>query len=294
MATRSNGKICLSTAHRYRETVTSGLGEFLRSRRSEVRPEDVGLPNGRARRVPGLRREEVALLAGVSVDYYVRLEQGRERNPSAQVLDALAEALRLDDDARQHAFRLAGLAPRPVSARPEQVSPHLRQLMDGWPDTPALVLSRCYDVLARNRLGTALFDAFTYSDNLLLNVFRDPAARAFYADWQQAAANTVAAFRLATGSVPDDPRTLAIVEELHASSPEFRRIWARNQARGKRAEVKTFAHRDIGAITVSMQTFDIREAPGQQLVVFHAEPGSSDAQALRLLGSVAATRQSLA
>jgi transcriptional regulator with XRE-family HTH domain len=278
----------------YRGTVASALGEFLRSRRGEVRPDDVGLPAGRARRVSGLRREEVALLAGVSVDYYVRLEQGRERSPSAQVLDALAEALRLDDDARQHAFRLAGLAPRPVSARPEQVSPHLLQLMDGWPDTPALVLSRCYDVLARNRLGTALFDAFTHSDNLLLNMFRDPAARAFYVDWQYAAVNTVAGFRLATGSVPDDPRTQAIVEELRASSPEFREIWARNQARGKSAEVKTFVHRDVGRITVRMQTFDIREAPGQQLVVYHAEPGSADAQALALLGSIAATRASLA
>ena len=277
----------------YRGTVTSALGEFLRSRRSEVRPDDVGLPTGRARRVPGLRREEVALLAGVSVDYYIRLEQGRERSPSAQVLDALAEVLRLDDDARLHAFRLAGLAPRSVSARAEQVSPFLLQLMDGWPDTPAFVISRCYDVLARNRLGTALFDAFTYSDNLLLNVFRDPTARAFYADWQHAAVNTVAGFRMSTGSVPDDPRTLAIVEELRASSPEFRQIWARNQARGKSAEVKTVVHRDVGPITVRMHTFDIREAPGQQLVVYHAEPGSADAQALALLGSIAATRHSL-
>jgi transcriptional regulator with XRE-family HTH domain len=277
----------------YRETVPSDLGEFLRSRRGEVRPDDVGLPAGRVRRVPGLRREEVALLAGVSVDYYVRLEQGRERSPSAQVLDGLTEALRLDDDARQHAFRLAGLAPRTVSARPERVSPHLLQLMDGWPHHPALVLSRCYDVLARNRLGTALFAAFTHSDNLLLNVFRDPAARAFYSDWQHAAGNTVAGFRLATGAVPDDPRTLAIVAELRATSPEFRELWARNQARGKSAEVKTFVHRDVGRVTVRMQTFDVREATGQQLVVHHAEPGSPDAQALALLGSIAASRASL-
>jgi transcriptional regulator with XRE-family HTH domain len=277
----------------YRGTVASALGEFLRSRRGEVRPDEVGLPTGRARRVPGLRREEVALLAGVSVDYYVRLEQGRERSPSAQVLDALAETLRLDDDARQHVFRLAGLAPRPVSARPEQVSPHLLQLMDGWPGNPALVLSRCYDVLARNQLGTALFHAFSYSDNLLLNIFRDPAARAFYADWQYAAVNTVAGFRMGTGSVPEDPRTIAIVEELRASSPEFRQIWARNQARGKSAEVKTLVHPDVGRITLRMQTFDIREAPGQQLVVYHAEPGSADAQALALLGSIAATREQM-
>jgi transcriptional regulator with XRE-family HTH domain len=278
----------------YRERVTSALGEFLRSRRDELRPGEVGLPAGRARRVPGLRREEVALLARVSVDYYVRLEQGRERSPSAQVLDALAEALRLDDDARVYAFRLAGLAPRSVSTRPEHVSPHLLQLMDGWPDQPALVISRCYDVLATNRLGAALFDVFTHSDNLLLNIFRDPAARAFYADWQHAAGFAVAGFRLSTGSVPDDPRTLAIVEELRASSPEFREIWARNQARGKYSHVKTLVHRDVGRITLRMQPFDVREAPGQQLVVYHAEPGSADAQALALLGSIAATRESMA
>ncbi|MEC3975905.1 helix-turn-helix transcriptional regulator [Amycolatopsis sp. H20-H5] len=259
------------------------LGDYLRSRRADVRPADVGLPVGRSRRVAGLRREEVALLAEVSVDYYVRLEQGRERHPSAQVLDALAAALRLDDDGRLHLFRLAGLAPKPTSDRPEHVDPDLRRLLDGWPDTPALVLSRVYDVLARNRLGEALFAPFTHSDNLLLNMFLDPAARAFYQNWQHAAVNTVAGFRLAAGEVPDDPRVRAVISEADASSSSFRELWARNEARGKSAEVKTFVHPEVGPITLRMQTFDVRSAPGQQLIVYHAEPGSRSAHALTLL-----------
>jgi transcriptional regulator with XRE-family HTH domain len=265
------------------------LGDFLRSRRADVRPAEVGLPATRSRRVAGLRREEVAMLAEVSVDYYIRLEQGRERHPSAQVLDALAGALRLDDDARLHLFRLAQLAPRPSADRPERVDPDLLQLMDGWPGNPALVLSRAYDVVARNQLGAALFAGFTHSDNLLINMFRDPAARSFYSDWHHAAVNTVAGFRLATSAAPDDPRISAIVEEVTAASGEFRQMWARNEARGKNAEVKTFVHPEVGAITLRMQTFDVRAAPGQQLVVYHAEPGSPSAQALALLGSIAAT-----
>ena len=131
------------------------LGDFLHSRRARVRPQDAGVPAGPRRRVPGLRREEVALLAGVSVDYYIRLEQGRERHPSPQVLNALATGLRLDDDARSHLFRLAGLTPRPTPPTPERADPELLQLLDGWPDNPALVLGRAYDVLASNRLGPA-------------------------------------------------------------------------------------------------------------------------------------------
>ena len=269
-------------------TVPSPLGDYLRSRRSDVRPAEVGLPAGRSRRVAGLRREEVALLAEVSVDYYVRLEQGRERHPSAQVLDALAAALRLDDDGRLHLFRLAGLTPRPGVDRPERVDPDVRRLMDGWPNNPALVLSRAYDVLARNRLGEALFSPFCHSDNLLLNMFLDPVARAFYQDWQHAAANTVAGFRLSAGEIPDDPRVRAVIGEARSGSATFREMWARHEARGKSAEIKTFVHPDVGPLTLRMQTFDVRAAPGQQLVIYHAEAGSPSAQALSFLQTVAA------
>ena len=268
------------------------IGDFLRARRAQLSPDKVGLPTTGRRRVPGLRREEVAALAGLSVDYYVRLEQGRERNPSTQVLSSIADVLQLDHDAYQHLFRIAGFAPGlRTSARPERIDPDLRQLMDGWPDNPALLLGRTYDVLARNRLGAALWRPFTYSDNLLLNVFLDDAAPTFYANWRVAALNTVAGFRAAAGAALDDPRVHEIVDELHHKSREFTQIWARNDARGKNADVKTFLHPDVGELTLRMQTFDVRSAPGQQLVVYHAEPGSASARQLDLLGTLAATEQ---
>lgn len=266
------------------------VGDFLRARRAEVTPAQVGLPSTGRRRVSGLRREEVAALAGLSVDYYVRLEQGREKHPSTQVLSAIADALQLDHDAYQHLFRIAGFAPGlRTSARPERIDPDLRQLMDGWPDNPTLLLGRTYDVLARNRLGAALWRPFTYSDNLLLNIFLDDAAPTFYKDWRAAAVNTVAGFRAAAGVALDDPRVKEIVAELTAASPEFVEIWERNDARGKSADVKTFVHPEVGELTLRMQTFDVRSAPGQQLVVYHAEAGSPSAQALKLLGSLAVT-----
>jgi transcriptional regulator with XRE-family HTH domain len=269
----------------------TSLGEFLRARRASVTPDDLGLPTSRARRVSGLRREEIAMLAGVSVDYYIRLEQGRERNPSTQVLDALGTVLRLDEDGRTHLFRLAGLLPRARGqASPERADPHLRELMDTWPDNPAVVLGRALDVLASNQLADALFGGFGRFDNLMFNMFFDPVARSFYTDWHRVAANSVAGLRLAEGAAPDDPRLLQVVRELDERSPEFREMWANNDARGKRLEVKTFVHHEVGPITLSMHSFDVRAAAGQQLVVYHAEAGSSSAQALKLLGSIAATK----
>jgi len=267
--------------------MTSELGDFLRHRRGAVRPADVGLSSTGQRRVPGLRREEVAQLAGVSADYYVRLEQGRERTPSAQVLEALAAALRLDDDGRAHLFRLAGLAPRPRSAYgTERADPGLRELLETWPDSPALVLGRAYDILAANPLAEALFGP---ARNLMAFVFLDPAARDFYADWPGVAANTVAGFRLRHGEAPGDPRVRAVLHELLTRSPEFERLWARHDARGKSLEVKTFRHREVGELTLRMRAFDVRGAAGQELIVYHAEPGSPSADALRLLGALAAT-----
>ncbi|WP_261564731.1 helix-turn-helix domain-containing protein [Frankia gtarii] len=266
------------------------FGDFLRARRAQVTPDQVGLPTTGRRRVAGLRREEVAALVGLSVDYYIRLEQGRERHPSTQVLSSIADALQLDHDACQHLFRIAGFAPGlRTSARPERIDPDLRQLMDGWLHTPTLLLGRAYDVLARNRLSAALWRPFTHSDNLLLNVFLDDAAPSFYKDWRAATVNTVAGFRTAAGAALDDSRIEDIVAHLRAASPEFVEIWERNDARGKAADIKTFIHPDVGELTLRMQAFDVRSAPGQQLVVYHAEPGTSSARALDLLGSLAAT-----
>jgi transcriptional regulator with XRE-family HTH domain len=266
----------------------TALGDFLRLHRAKVTPAEANLVTSGVRRVPGLRREEVALLAGMSADYYVRLEQGRERHPSAQVLDALARTLRLDPDAREHLHRLAGLSPRAhLSAGAERVDPQLRRLLDMWPDNPALVLGRAYDVLATNQLGTALFGA---AGNLAFKVFLDPAAHTFYPDWPEVAAHTAAGLRLAWGGAPDDPVLSRVIRTLRSRSADFGALWARQDARGKTALTKNLRHPDVGPLTLAMQTFDVRAAPGQQLVVYHAEAGSSSARALTLLGTLEATR----
>ncbi|MFG2228347.1 helix-turn-helix domain-containing protein [Streptomyces sp. NPDC048644] len=268
----------------------SELGAYLTARRARVTPADVNLPATGRRRVPGLRREEVALLAGVSADYYVRLEQGRERTPSAQVLDALAAALRLDEDGRLHLFRIVGLGPRTRSgAVPDRVEPSLPALMDAWPHNPAIVYNRAYDVLASNAIADVLFHGWAHSHNLMHVVFTDPAARAFYRDWHDVARNSVAGFRLGHGAAPDDPRGRHVLGELLAGSPEFAELWARHDARGKSLERKRFEHREVGPLTLTMQTFDVRSAPGQELVIYHAEPASPSSEALALLGSLAAT-----
>ncbi|WP_028921697.1 helix-turn-helix domain-containing protein [Pseudonocardia acaciae] len=272
--------------------MTSALGDYLSGRRARVTPAEANIPVVGHRRVPGLRREEVAMLTGVSVDYYVRLEQGRERNPSAQVLEALSVALRLDEDGRAHLFRLAGLAPRASAAAvTDRVDPSLLQLMDAWPHNPALVYNRAYDVLASNEIADALFEDYGPERNLMKLVFLSERARGFYVDWPGVAANSVAGFRLGHGAAPRDPRIRSVLAELLERSEEFRELWARHDARGKALETKTFEHPEVGRITLAMQTFDVRSAPGQELVVYHAEPGGPSATALSLLGSIAATRR---
>lgn len=231
------------------------LGEYLKSRRAAVGPADVGLTSVGVRRVQGLRREEVALLAGVSVDYYSRLEQGRERSPSVQVLESLAAVLRLDDDGRNHLFRLAGLAPRAQRSQvSDRVDPALMRLMEAWPDNPALIYNRAYDILATNPLAAALFGELGAVGNLMLLVFTDPRARDFYADWHVIAQNSVAGFRMGYGAAPDDPRTRAVLGELLNTSEEFRTLWERRDARRKSLAEKSFRHPEIGLVTLSMQT----------------------------------------
>ncbi|WP_030253500.1 helix-turn-helix transcriptional regulator [Streptomyces violens] len=269
------------------------LGDFLRARRAGLQPEDVGMASYGTRRVAGLRREEVAVLAGVNADYYTRLEQGRERNPSSQVLDALSRALRLDADARAHLYRLAGVAPddRTSVHAVEQVSPALRQLMDGYPNTPAFVMNRTLDLLAANALADALYAPFGPADNLARMTFLDPAGRHFYADWDRAAQATVANLRAAAGFAPDNPRLRELVRTLTEHSADFTRLWNAHTVRGKSQDAKHLHHPDVGPLTLTYQAFDVRDAPGQQLVIYHAEPGTPSAQSLHLLGSLHATQR---
>ncbi|MGW8851204.1 helix-turn-helix transcriptional regulator [Streptomyces xiamenensis] len=267
------------------------LGDFLRARRAGLGPQDVGMPSYGQRRVPGLRREEVAVLAGVNADYYARLEQGRERHPSAQILDALADALRLDTDAREHLHRLAGTTPGHRFTPPagDRVDPALRDLIDGYPGAPAFVISHTLDILAANALAQALHSPFGQPDNLARMAFLDPAGRDFYTRWDATAEALAGHLRQAAGPDPDHPRLRALVRELTARSPEFSRLWNAHTVRGKTRAAKHLHHPDVGPLTLTYHAFDVREAPGRQLIIYRAAPGSAAAQALTLLGTLHAT-----
>jgi transcriptional regulator with XRE-family HTH domain len=266
------------------------LGQFLRARRELLQPEDLGLPVGARRRVAGLRRAEVARLAGVSTDYYIRLEQGRERHPSAQVVDALARALELGDDAAAHLHRLAhpAMDGRRPSCGPERVGDALLRMMPAWPQTPAVVLGRRLTVLAANTLGEALFAGHTYSDDLMRLVFLDPDARTFYPDWDRVAVNTVGGLRSSIGTDYDDPELIELVGELALKSDAFRRLWARHDIRQKTHETKRLQHPLVGELILHYESLTVNSEPGQQLVVYQADPGSPSEERLSLLGSLTA------
>jgi transcriptional regulator with XRE-family HTH domain len=261
------------------------LGEFLRARRAVADPAAHGLPAG-GRRTPGLRREEVAMLAGVSTDYYIRLEQGRDKHPSPQVVQALAGALGLSEDAADHLRTLAGPAPsRERSTRTEYADAALIRLMDGWHTTPALIFDRYLDQLAANPLGEALFDWMGEETNLVTSVFLLPAARTFYRDWEVTAENCVAALRATAGDDLDDPAVVTLVGGLSLKSEDFARLWARHDVRGKTTETKRFHHHLVGDLELNYQSLTVNSSPGQQLVVYQAEPASPSADALAVLGS---------
>ena len=266
------------------------LGEFLRARRALVTPDDVGLPDLGRRRVAGLRREELALLAGVSVDYYVRLEQGRDTHPSEQVLDALARALCLDDDAVAHLHDLARPAPRRrrPRERPERVRPGVLRLLESWSAIPAFVLGRRMDVLAFNALAGMLHDGFATERNMVRLVFLDPAARDTFPDFDAVAQETVATLRAVAGADLDDPRLAELVGELSLKSDEFRRLWARHEVREKASGVKRMLHPMVGELVLGYETLRVNDAPEQLVVGYHAEPGSASERALALLGAMAA------
>ncbi|MEV0233075.1 helix-turn-helix transcriptional regulator [Nonomuraea sp. NPDC050786] len=264
------------------------LGEFLRARREITTPAQAGLLDVGPRRTPGLRREEVAMMAHVSTDYYIRLEQGRERNPSERVLSALARVFGLTPEATAHMHALAHPMLRTRRPPARRVSADLRTLIGGWSGTPALICDGLMNVLAANSLADALYGGFEERDNLLRMIFLDPAARAFYPEWEKSARSKVAHLRLVAGSQLDDPRLAELVGELSVKSPDFRRLWARHDVFPKVAEIKHMRHREVGELELTCEVFSVNGSDGLQLITLLAQPGSPSEEALRLLGSLAA------
>ena len=271
----------------------NALGEFLRARRELLDPQEAGIPDFGRRRVPGLRREELALLAGVSSPYYTRLEQGRDRHPSPQILEAIGRALGLDEQAMAHLHRLAQ-APPPSRNQPssiEEVPDGLRFLLDSWTAQPAVIVGRWRDVLAANRLAQVLNPGFVSGRNLLRHVFLDPEGREYYLDWKEVAEGAVAGLRASAGAEPDDPRLTGLVGELSVKSEDFRQMWARHDVRARVSGRKRYNNPFIGPITLDYETFTVNADPGQTMFVFRAEPGSSDEHSLLLLAQIAAGQQ---
>jgi transcriptional regulator with XRE-family HTH domain len=268
------------------------LSEFLRSRRARLKPEDVGLAGfGRHRRVPGLRREELAQLAGVSVAYYTRLEQGNGRNVSAEVLDSIARALRLTDAEHAHLTHLARpkAQKKKPAARQQQVRGALRQLLDRMDGVPAYIVGRRAEILAWNRMAAALFGDWAElppgDRNWARLVFLRPEYRELFVDWQQKAIDIVCALRMDAGCHPDDTRLSALVGELSVKSEEFRRLWATHDVKEKSHGVKHLHHPLVGGLALHFESFRMTDGSDQTLVTYHAEPGSPSADSLHLLAS---------
>ena len=272
-------------------TGSNALGEYLRARRELVDPAAAGLRVTGVRRTPGLRREEVATLAGISADYYLRLEQGRDRNPSPQVLQALARVFGLDATATQYLLSLSGACPAPrTRPRREVVPTGIRQLLDVL-GLPAFVESRMFDVLAANRLATALSPSIRPGENRLRSVFLDEDERDLHPDWEQTTAGMVASFRASVGSETDDPRIAQLVGELSLVSEPFRRLWARHDVKPLAGAPTRMRHPQVGTLELRREKLTIGDSGGQLLVIYHAEPGSESARSLALLGSLAATEE---
>lgn len=254
---------------------------------------------GERRRVPGLRREELAQLAGVSAAYYTRLEQGLSRNASDGVLDALARALRLDADETAHLHALARPSRAAAGRRPraERVRPAVRTTLAAIGDVPAVLMGYRNDVLGWNPMGHALifghlpFDAPGHAEarpNMIKLIFCDPHMRELYADWKTKTLDAVAYLRLVSGQRPDDPRLASLIGELSVNSQEFARLWARRVVRQCRASVRGFRHPLVGGLTLNEEVMELVQDEGQRLVVFTAEPGSPSEAGLRLLAGLAA------
>jgi transcriptional regulator with XRE-family HTH domain len=254
-----------------------------------VRPEDVGLSGGGRRRVAGLRREELAMLAGISPNYYLRLEQGRDRCPSMQVIDALARVLRLDGAATAFLHSLSGREParreRPLR---ERAPTSIEWLIGSWQHTPAFVHDRRMGILAANRLALAVSPALRPGTNAVRAVFTDPAMRTLYEDWEDAARSTVARLRVLVGRDLDDPALCELVRDLSAQSEHFRDLWARHDIQVAAGPPRVYNHPLVGRLELHPELLAIGGTDGQVLYVRHTEPGSPSERALNRLADMAA------
>jgi transcriptional regulator with XRE-family HTH domain len=268
------------------------LGRFLRARRTQLTPAEVGFaPGAGVRRTPGLRREEVAALAGVSVDYYTRLERGRESRPSLAVVEALGRALKLDEDEQGHlrnlAVRAARHAPVPPAAPSRSVSPKVKLLLENLRPSPAYITNRTLDLLACNPGALALYagieDWPVKQRNLARFLFLHPAARDLYTDWDTQVRGCVARLRALAGTDPDAPDLTQLAGELLLKSPEFARLWERYDVTGHSFGRKTFHHPEVGDLTLGYQSMRLEGSPGHRLVTYYAEPGTPEHDAMVLL-----------
>ncbi|CAN5337347.1 helix-turn-helix transcriptional regulator [soil metagenome] len=265
------------------------LGDYLRARRELVTPEQAGIPVLGARRVAGLRREEVAMLSGISADYYLRLEQGRDRNPSAQVLEAISRVLQLDDDTNEYLLSLVADKPRRVRKVPRETLPvGIAKLVATLP-LPAFVEGRYFDVLAANPLATALSPRLVVGGNRVRDLFLDPAERALYPDWEQATKYQIAGFRQSVGTDTDNPRFIELVGELSLASPQFRQLWARHDVTDRRGAEMSLDHPQVGELRLNREKLLVGGTDGIMLVIYHPDAESEAAEKLALLASAALT-----
>ncbi|MFG3050030.1 helix-turn-helix domain-containing protein [Kitasatospora sp. NPDC048239] len=284
-------------------TQRQDLGEFLRARRARLLPEDVGLPTyGGQRRVPGLRREELAQLAGVSAGYYTRLEQGQSPNASDAVLDAVARVLRLDIDERAHLYALARPVERPRrrAARPERARPTVQMMVESLRDVPALVFGRFLDILAWNPMAHALLAGHldltapqrpADRPNLARMLFLDPHVRELFADWPRQVRGVVADLRLIAGRHPDTPELAALVGELSLASEEFARLWASHAVFCPGSDTRGYQHPVVGPLELTTEYLSLPKDEEQRVAVYTAAPGSASEAGLRLLSGLVAAGQ---
>ena len=273
--------------------------EFLSSRRARITPEQAGLPAyGGNRRVKGLRREEVALLAGVSIDYYVRMERGNLSGASDGVLDAVSRALRLDEAEREHLFALARAAapgPRRRTTPPSSVRPVVQQVLDAISDAPAWVRNGRHDIVAVNHLGRALYSPVLADPRRPANTTRflylDPAAHDFFVDWDRVANDAAAMLRLEAGRTPHDRKLVELIGELSTRSEVFRTRWASHDVQYHRSGQKRLRHPVVGQLDLNFESMELPSEPGLTLNVYTAAPDSPTADGLKMLASWAATQE---